>query len=102
MMADSQSSGTKIRQPLICNGMVNMFLWQQTNMQHRNYGSDVFYVILPRPYSDDGQSKVGGQSQQLVLSCTVRCHYQATASEDTEDLMFAVVICRVCGLVKLL
>jgi hypothetical protein len=44
---------------------------------------------------------VGGQ-HSAVLSCIVILHYQATTSEDKEVLMFAVVICRVCRLVKVL
>jgi hypothetical protein len=45
--------------------------------------------------------RVGGY-QLRVLSCVVRCCYQATTSEVGEEIMFAVVICRVCRLVKAL
>jgi hypothetical protein len=41
-----------------------------------------------------------GSYQSTVLSCVVGCCYQATASEDMEGLVFAVVICRVCRSVK--
>jgi hypothetical protein len=33
--------------------------------------------------------------QSGVLSCTVRHHYQGTTSENTKDLLFAIVICSV-------
>jgi hypothetical protein len=37
-----------------------------------------------------------------VLYCTVTCHYQATTSEDIEDLMFVVVSSSVCRLVSVI
>jgi hypothetical protein len=39
-----------------------------------------------------------GVSGQSVLGCIIRHHYQATSEdiEIEEDLVFAVVICRVC------
>jgi hypothetical protein len=36
-----------------------------------------------------------------VLSCSGRRSYQATTNGDIEDVVFAVVICRVCRLVTL-
>jgi hypothetical protein len=56
--------------------------------------------LLRRIYSEDQwspQFEVGGYHSG-VLSCTVRCHYQVMASEDTvdwKDLVLAVVICSV-------
>jgi hypothetical protein len=47
------------------------------------------------------ESQVGNRQlevsnyQSRVFSCVVRRCYQATISEDREDLVFAVVICRV-------
>jgi protein-L-isoaspartate O-methyltransferase len=56
---------------------------------------------VPRLYSEDHREKliihevgVGGY-QSAILSCIVRRRYQATTSEDIEDLVFAVVICSV-------
>jgi hypothetical protein len=50
MMAESWSSGTKMRQLLLCNGMVNMFPWQRMNMQQqRDLGTNVFYVLRNEP-----------------------------------------------------
>jgi hypothetical protein len=51
--------------------------------------------------SDKSEVRVSGY-QSRVLSCIVRRRYQATTSEDIEDLMFEAVICRVCRLVKVL
>jgi hypothetical protein len=45
-MAESQNSGTKERQLLLCSGTVNTFLQQLTNMQQqRNNGGSVFYAV---------------------------------------------------------
>jgi hypothetical protein len=43
---------------------------------------------------------VGYQSR--VLSCIVTHYFQATTGEDIKDLVFAVVIFRVCRVVKML
>jgi hypothetical protein len=43
-----------------------------------------------------------GDYQSTVLSCNVRCCYQAMTSKDKEGLVFTAVICRVCRLVKVL
>jgi hypothetical protein len=37
-----------------------------------------------------------------VSSCFVRYHYQAMISDNIEDIVFALVICRVCRLVDML
>jgi hypothetical protein len=47
---------------------------------------------------DSHKSEAGVNGyQSTVLSCIVRCRYQAVTSEDAENV-FAVVICRVCRL----
>jgi hypothetical protein len=51
------------------------------------------------------QSEVSVKSESAVtrfLSCIVRCHCKAMTCEYIEDLAFAVVICRVYRLVKVL
>jgi hypothetical protein len=57
-----------------------------------------------RLYSEDQWSPQVGVSGYYsgVLSCTVRCRYQVMNSEDTADLVFAVVSCRACMLGKVL
>jgi hypothetical protein len=50
MTAESWSSGTKMRQLLLCNGVVNMFPWKRMNMQQqRDLGRNVFYVVRDEP-----------------------------------------------------
>jgi hypothetical protein len=49
------------------------------------------------------KSEVGvGGYQSTVLCCIARHRYQATTSEDSEDVTLAVVICRVCILANVL
>jgi hypothetical protein len=80
--------------------VVNTFLWQQINMQQwRNCGSSVFWTV---------QAKAVVKTSSWVepiLGCNVRCQYRTTINEDIgewEDLVFVVVICRVCRSVKML
>jgi hypothetical protein len=99
MTAQSQNNRSKKRDPFLCN-MVNMFLWQQINMQQwRNYGCSVFCPV-------QATAIVKTPSWvKPILSCIVRRHYQAIINEDigdSEDLVFAIVICSVCWSVKLL
>jgi hypothetical protein len=60
--------------------------------------------VLNRESEIEGRrSGVGvGCYHCAVLSCIVRRCYQATTSEDVEYSVFAVVICRLCKLVRLL
>jgi hypothetical protein len=56
-----------------------------------------------RLYSEDQSLGVGGWRLQLaVLSCILIQRYQATTSEDTQDIVFAEVMRRVYRLVKVL
>jgi hypothetical protein len=47
---------------------------------------------------DSRKSEVEVGTYHSTASCIVRCCYQAMISEDSEDLVFAVVICRVCSI----
>jgi hypothetical protein len=40
--------------------------------------------------------------QSRVSNCIGRRRYQATTGEDIEHLVFAIVICKVCRLVRVL
>lgn len=43
--AESRKSGTKKRQPLLGNRMINMFIWQWINTQQWNHWSDVSHPV---------------------------------------------------------
>jgi hypothetical protein len=55
---------------------------------------------MSRQLRVDIKSGIGSQqpedtvmsNQPTILNCIVRCRYQTMTSEDTEDLVFAVVI----------
>jgi hypothetical protein len=51
--------------------------------------------------SHESEVEVGGY-QVRVFSCIVRRRYQATTTEVKENLVFALAVCRMCRLVKVL
>jgi hypothetical protein len=63
---------------------------------------------MPRLYSENHCEKLVshdsgvGSNQSGSLSRTVRRRYKATTSENWEDIVFAVMICRGCSLMKAL
>jgi hypothetical protein len=66
--AESWNSGTKKRQPLLGNRMVNMIPWQWINtQQQRNHGSDVSHVVHAEAiFIGPTESKVSRESKVEV------------------------------------
>jgi hypothetical protein len=65
---------------------------------HRPCGTQNQECLLVKASSNlpqAGSQKLESVVTFPVLHCIVRCHYQGTTSEFIEDLVFAVVVCRV-------